>query len=77
MIVGKVCWRVWFWEGSPIEDSVPDHMHFESKREANEFAALKKKEKRFGYIVKVELQKNENGNDEWVEVEKHECIEIR
>jgi hypothetical protein len=68
----KVGYRVWYWEGTPIEDSVIDHKYFESKREADEFAKRMKKQNRLGYVAKVELRKDDNGDDEWVEVERHE-----
>jgi hypothetical protein len=70
-------WRVWYWVGDPIEDSVPDHENFHgfgADVRAKAFAKRMKKNKRLGYIVEIILQKDENGDDEWIEVEKHEQI---
>lgn len=68
----KIGWRVWYWEGEPLEDSVPDHETFDVKGRALEFAKRIKKQHRLGYVVKVEMQKDDNGDDIWVEVEEHE-----
>jgi hypothetical protein len=67
----KVGWRVFYWNGAPIEDSVPDHEYFDCKPRALEFARRMKKLNRFGYIAKVEIRKDDNGDDEWVEVDNN------
>jgi len=60
--------RVWYWTGEPIENSVPECITFQDISKALEFARAMKRKNRLGYVVWVDVKKDENGDDVYVEV---------
>ena len=74
----RVGYRVCYWRGEPIEDSTPDYEYFDTGHTALMFARAvlfarkMKKQNRLGYLSKIELKKDENGDDERNEVKQIE-----